>query len=409
MKRRNFIRTAGIGSLASLAHAQEKPGRFIGEVPPEHALSERASGMDPWIEVNLDHLIWNLSQIKKRANVRVMAVVKANAYGHGLAEVGNTLEKAGVDALMVGKLAEGLALRKAGIRCPILNFGPFGRDDGEAIVMNNLSQSVFTDEAFSLSETTAALKKRASIHIDIDTGMSRTGISYDRALLFIEKIAKLANLEIRGVSTTLTEDPEFDMEQLRRFQTVCAAAEKKGIALGLKHAASSAGLFESPELYLDMIRPGITLYGYYPNARTQKEDLLRLRPALKLLAKVVFVKDMAPGDSISYHRVFKAQKKMRVATVSIGYSDGYAPQLGGKGFVAIKGKKYPVMAAVTSNHVMVDLHDDPDIKVGDDVMLIDNQINSGLTADVLEAQSGVSDYKILIGLCSLIPRKSVSI
>jgi alanine racemase len=154
-----------------------------------------------------------------------------------------------------------------------------------------------------------------------------------------------------------------------------------------------------------MIRPGITLYGYYPNAQTQKEDLLNLRPALKLMAKVIFVKDMRPGDSVSYHRVFKAQKKMRVATVGVGYSDGYLPQLGGKGFVSIRGKKFPVMAAVTSNHVMVDLNNDQEIKVGDDAILIDNQKISGLTADVLEAQSGVSDYKILIGLNPLLPRR----
>lgn len=178
--------------------------------------------------------------------------------------------------------------------------------------------------------------------------------------------------------------------------------------MGLKHAASSAGIFESPEFYLDMIRPGITLYGYYPNGQTQKEDLLKLRPALKLMARVIFIKDMRPGDSVSYHRVYTARKKMRVATVGIGYSDGYLPQLGGKGFVSIRGNKYPVMAAVTSNHIMADLGDDHDIKVGEDVTLIDNRIDSGLTADVLEAQSGVSDYKILIGLNPLLPRKFVS-
>jgi alanine racemase len=157
-----------------------------------------------------------------------------------------------------------------------------------------------------------------------------------------------------------------------------------------------------------MIRPGITLYGYYPNAQTQKEDLLKLKPALKLMARVILIKDMLPGDSLSYHRVFKAQKRMRVATVGIGYSDGYLPQLGGKGFVSIRGKRYPVMAAVTSNHIMVDLGNDQDVKVGDEAILIDNQKNSSLTADVLEAQSGVSDYKILIGLNPLLPRKFVS-
>jgi alanine racemase len=366
---------------------------------------EMAGRKDPWIEVNLDHIRWNFSQIKKHVKVRVMAVVKANAYGHGLVDVALALEKAGVDGLMVGKLTEGLALRKAGLQSPVLNFGPFGKEDCEAIVVNNLSQSVYSEEAASLHEAASRFRNKASVHIDIDTGMSRTGIPYDKALPLIEKIASLTQIKIDGIATTLTEDSEFDREQLKRFREVCSAAEKKGISLGLKHAASSAGIFESSELYLDMIRPGITLYGYYPNAQTQKEDLLKLRPALKLMAKVIFIKDMRPGDSVSYHRVFKAKKKMRVATVSVGYSDGYLPQLGGKGFVSIRGKKYPVMAAVTSNHVMVDLGDDKDIKVGEDVTLIDNRIDSGLTADVLEAQSGVSDYKILIGLNPQLPRK----
>jgi alanine racemase len=405
MKRRNFLKTAGMGSLASLAYPKQKPGESIREFPPDGMPSEMVGRKDPWIEVNLDHIRWNFSQIKKHVKVRVMAVVKANAYGHGLVDVALALEKAGVDGLMVGKLTEGLALRKAGLQSPVLNFGPFAKEDCEAIVMNNISQSVYSEEAASLHEAASRFRNKASVHIDIDTGMSRTGIPYDKALPLIEKIASLSHIKIDGIATTLTEDPEFDREQLRRFREVCSSAEKKGISLGLKHAASSAGIFESPEFYLDMIRPGITLYGYYPNAQTQKEDLLKLRPALKLMAKVIFIKDMLPGDSVSYHRVFKAQKKMRVATMGIGYSDGYLPQLGGKGFVSIRGQKYPVMTAVTSNHIMVDLNNDQEIKVGEDVTLIDNQKNSGLTADVLEAQSGVSDYKILIGLNPLLLRR----
>jgi alanine racemase len=401
MKRRIFLETMGAGSLAALS---DPKGSWPQSAPAQER-NEMSSHMDPWIEVNLDHIGWNFSQIKQRVKVCVMAVVKANAYGHGLVDVALALEKAGADGLMVGKLTEGLALRKAGLQSPVLNFGPFGKEDCEAIVMNNLSQSVYSEEAASLHETASRFRNKASVHIDIDTGMSRTGIPYDKALPLIEKIAALSQIKIDGIATTLTEDPEFDREQLRRFREVCSAAEKKGISLGLKHAASSAGMFESPEFYLDMIRPGITLYGYYPSAQTQKEDLLKLRPALRLMAKVIFIKDLRPGDSVSYHRAFKAQKKMRVATVGIGYSDGYLPQLGGKSFVSIKGKKYPVMAAVTSNHIMVDLNNDQEIEVGDDVTLIDNQKDTSLTADVLEVQSGVSDYKILIGLNPALPRR----
>jgi alanine racemase len=153
-----------------------------------------------------------------------------------------------------------------------------------------------------------------------------------------------------------------------------------------------------------MVRPGITLYGYYPNARTQKEDTLSLKPALKLKARVVFVKDLAPGDSLSYLRAFKALKKMRVATVGIGYSDGYPPELGGKGFALIRDKRFPMLKAVTANHAMVDLGDDREVEIGDEVVLIDSTPGLALTADVLAEQCGLSDYRILIGLSPLLPR-----
>jgi alanine racemase len=404
MKRRKFFKTMGLGSLAAFPPVKMS-GEFIANDRSTNAGSEGHGHMDPWIAVNLDHIRWNFSQIKNLVKVPVMAVIKANAYGHGLKDVGKALEKAGADWLMVGKLQEGLMLRAAGIRCPILNFGPFDAQDCEAIVLNNLSQSVFSEETVSLNEAASRFKKKALVHIDIDTGMSRTGIPHDRALPLIEKIARLSQTRIEGVSTTLTEDAEFDREQLKRFLDVCQLAEKKKIRLGLKHVASSAGIFESPELCLDMVRPGITLYGYYPNSQTQKEDRLNLRPALKFMAKVIVITDLRPGDSVSYHRIFTARKNVRVATVGIGYSDGYAPQLGGKGLVSIRSKKFPVMEAVTSNHVIVDLNNDPEIQVGDDVTLIDNHKDSGLTAGRLADLSGISDYRILIGLNPLLQRK----
>jgi alanine racemase len=298
-------------------------------------------------------------------------------------------------------------LREAGIQCPVLNFGPFGKGDCEEITKKNITQSVYTQEAVYLDEKAARLNKTVCVDIHVDTGMNRVGVPYDQALPLIEKVSALSHLKIRGISTTLTEDKEFDREQLRRFLDVCSSAERKGIALGLKHVSSSAGIFYDPQFYLDMVRPGITLYGYYPSPETQKEDSLVLKPALKLLGKVVFVKELSPGESLSYHRSFAATKKMRIAAVGIGYSDGYPSQLVGKGAVLIKNKKYPVIAAVTANHAMVDLAGNPDIKIGDEVTLIDNQKNSGLTADVLEEASGVSSYKILIGLNPLLPRKYI--
>jgi len=406
MERRKFLNALGAGSLAVLARPEQAIRMRDDEErrPLQPPLQRTAGHRDPRIEVSLNDILWNYDQVKKRAKVPVMAVVKANAYGHGLVEVAKALEKAGAAAFMVGKLGEAGELREAGIRCPILNFGSYGREDGEAIVVQRISQAVYSEETRDLAEWASKLKTKASVHIDVDTGMGRTGVSTDQALPLIETISSLSSIKIDGVCTTLTEDPEFDREQMKRFLDICAAAKSKNIFLGIRHAASSAGLFESPDFFLDMIRPGIALYGYYPNARTRKEDALRLKPVLRLLATVVFIKDLRPGESLSYLRAFKVKDRMRVATVGIGYSDGYPVQMGGQAFVSIRNRKFPVLPAVTANHTMVDLKSDRDIQVGDEVILIDRAKETGLTADVLAERSGVGDYKLLIGLNPSLPR-----
>ncbi len=394
MNRRHFIKAMGTGSLTALAST---PNRQESAAGP--------GGLrDPRIEVNLAHLRWNLSQLKSRVKVPVMAVVKANAYGHGLAETSRALEKAGVHSLMVGKLQEAVALRNAGIRCPILNFGPFDRGDGGEIVRSKISQAVFTGEAAYLEEAATAAGETAAVHVDIDTGMGRTGAAPKEALPLIEKMASLPHVKIEGVCTTLTEDPGFDKEQLRQFLEVCGAAKAKGIPIGLRHAASSAAVFYPSEFYLDMIRPGITLYGYYPNARTKAADSLGLKPVLKLSARVTFIKELAPGEPYSYLRAFKAEGRTRVATVGIGYSDGYPFLFAGKVQALIRNRKFPVLEAITSNHTMVGLGDDRDIRVGDEVTLIDPDRSAGLAADDLAGLTGIGDYKILIGLNPLLPR-----
>jgi len=402
MKRRIFIETLGAGTLTAFPPA--RPARL-----PAGPQTEKPAGgrMDPWIEIDLDAIAWNFAQVKRLAKVPIMAVVKANAYGHGLVEVSKALEKAGADWLMTGKLAEAAALRDAGVRRPILNFGPFSGADIAEIVGRGISQSVYTEDAALLHEAAVKLGKRASVHIDIDTGMRRTGVPHDKALPLIYRLASLSGLKIDGVCTTLTEDADFDKVQIARFNEACSAAEKVGVALGLKHAASSAGIMDSPAYALDMIRPGIALYGYYPNARTRKEDALKLRPALKFKARVIFTADLEPGDSLSYLRAFKAPARMRAATLGLGYSDGFPQELGGKGFARIRGKTFPLLKAVTANHMMVDLGDNREVQVGDEAVLIDNARGSGMTADVLSGQCGLSDYRILIGLSPLLPRIAV--
>lgn len=400
MRRREFFEFLGIGSFAPLIHFER--GKPKSE--PEVRISR--GSMDPWIEVNLENIAWNLKKIKEFVKVPIMAVIKANAYGHGLVEVAKFLEKEKVEWLMVGKIEEAVKLRKSGIKCPILNFGPFSKEDCEIILKENFSQSVYTDDVFYLNELASKQGKIGKIHIHIDTGLGRTGIPYRHALSFIEKISKLKGIKIEGISTDLTEDTEFDREQIKRFNEICSSARERGLSTGLRHSASSDGILKLKESHLDMVRPGITLYGYYPSPQTQKEDRLSLKPALSFKAKVIYVKELLPGESLSYHRTFVAQKKELVATIGAGYSDGYPPQLAGKGEVLIKNKRFPVIASVTANHIMVNLKNDSEIKTGDDVILIGSEKDEP-TAFELSELSGLSVYKILIGLNPNLLRKYI--
>jgi alanine racemase len=400
ISRRNFLLISGIGSTSLFAHAWDK-GRTLLKSGKK---SPGQQSYDPWIELNLENMSWNLSQVRKVAKVPVMAVIKANAYGHGLAQIGKHLEKTGIDFLMVGKLQEALLLREKGISAPILNFGPFSSRDAKAIIQNNISQSVFDNKISSLSRAALKLGKQAKVHIHLDTGMARTGISYRDALAYIKTVSSLQRVLVEGISTALTEDDDFDKEQLRRFSRVCQEAEKEGISLGLKHAASSDGVLDLPSSHLDIVRPGITLYGYYPSEKTQKEDRLSLRPVLQLKCRVVDVKTLQPGDSVSYHRKFTAQKKEKIAIIPVGYSDGYPPNVIDKGFVLIRGKRFPLIAAVTANHCTALLEEDTAVSAGDEVVLLGHQEKEKITADEIGQWAEVSAYKILINLSPFLPR-----
>lgn len=429
MKRREFIRYlerggAATAALASLGGAigcrnagkgGEVPGAAAGLAADGVSAPETRSGImprttprgsrDPRIEVDLAAIGRNLERVRKRTNVPVMGVVKANAYGHGLIEVGSFLESAGVAALMTGKLDEAVRLRGAGARCPIANFGPFGPADAGEIISRGIRQVVATaDDLAALDAAADKAGAAAGIDIHVDTGMNRAGVPAGEALALIERAASLRGVRIEGISTALTEDPDFDREQLRVFVEVCEAAKSRGIDCGPRHAASSGALFGADDVFLDMVRPGIALYGYYPNERTMRENSLGLEPALRLIATITFVRDVKPGESLSYLRAVRIERPMRVATVGIGYSDGYPPVLGGKGVVRIGGRTFPVLPAVTSNHVMIDLGDDRTVRVGDEVVLIENQRGSDAAADSLAVASGGSDYKFLIGLNPLLPR-----
>jgi alanine racemase len=360
---------------------------------------------DPWLEINLDHMAWNLSQIRKRVHPRpIMGVIKANAYGHGLVEVGKFLEKQHIRFMAVGKLKEAIELIEKGIRTSILNFGPLSSGEAKQIAAHNISQSVYTDDIETLSEAAGKLKRKARVHNKVDTGLGRVGIPYYLALPYIKKVASLPNIIIEGIFTTLTEDEDFDKIQLLRFLHLCDSAKKGGIKVGLRHAVSSAGILSFAQAYLDMVRPGITLYGHYPSDKEHQERKIDLKPAMALKAQVIYVKNLRPGDAVSYHRKFTAKKESPVVTLPVGYSIGYPYQVAGKAEALIHGRRWPVIAAVTANHSTLNITGADQIKIGEEAVLIGRQGASEVTAEEIASWANTSVYKIVIDMNPQLPR-----
>jgi len=396
--RRKFFQLSGAAAAGLTVSGYEA----VASIPT----NQPKNPTDPWLEIDLKNMGWNLNQIRKKVNNRpVMAVIKANAYGHGLVKVGKYLESQDVAFLAVGKFQEALSLRENEVKTPILNFGSFSKHEAAEMVRNNISQSIYTDDFNLLSEAARKQNKTAKVHIKMDTGLGRIGVPYYKALHFIEKVAVSDGVKIEGIFTPLTEDEEFDKAQLQRFLEVCESAKKKGILLGLRHIASSAGVISSPETYLDMVRPGIAIYGQYPSTREYKARNIDLRPVMTLKTRVMYVKTLRPGDSVSYHKAFLAIEDTPVATLSIGYSDGYPNQAAGKAEVLLHGKRWPSVALVTSNHMTINISGSKDIKIGDEAVLFGKQGDNKIAAEELAAWAGTSVYKILIWMNPLLARE----
>ncbi len=397
VNRRAFLKRAGAASvgLAVWGNASSEAS------PPTHA----SRGADAWLEIDLNHIGWNLAQIRRRVNNRpVMAVIKANAYGHGLVEVGKALEKQQISYLAVGKVQEALRLREGGVTTSILNFGPFARDEAEALVRHDIAQSVFTDEVVYLAGAARALNRTAAVHVKVDTGLGRVGVPHDRALAFVATVASTPGISMAGIFTPFSEEEDFDRVQLDRFVQVCEGARQRGLDVGLRHAASSAGVISFPEAYLDMVRPGIAIYGQYPSVREYKARRIDLRPAMSLKTRVTYVKTLRPGDAVSYHRAFVAEQPTDVATISMGYSDGYPYQAAGKTEVIVQGRRWPAIALVTSNHMTLDVTGASGLEIGQEAVLLGKQGEVEISAEEVAAWAGTSVYKILIGMNPLLPK-----
>jgi alanine racemase len=376
---------------------------FVPHAFPSSAFNKAAPSpedlFDPWLEINASHVAWNVAQVRKRVQERpIMAVVKCNGYGHGLVGMAQILQKNGIRHFAVVKVEEALELRKNGIQGMILNFGSFTAGNAVDLVQNDISQSVFSEAVDYLAAAARKLGRRAKVHIKIDTGLGRVGVPYYEALSYIERVAAMPDIQIEGIFTTFTEEPDFDPVQLRRFLDVCEQAKKKGINVGYRHAASTDAVAKFPDAFLDMVRPGNCLYGL------EKWPNLDLRQSLSLKTRVLYIKKMYPGETIAYHRRYKVERESLIATIPLGYSDGYPWRAVNKAYALIRGKKWPVIAYMSANHVMLDITGAKDIRIGDEVVLFGQQGDEFISLTEIAELGDSSVYKVAIGMNPLLPR-----
>ena len=354
---------------------------------------------DPWLEIETRNFAWNVAQVRQRVENRpIMAVIKCNGYGHGLVGTAKALEKQNIQHFAVVKVPEAIELRNNNIDGMILNFGSFSRTEAEQLVRHDVSQSVFSETVDFLAEAARKLNKQAKVHIKVDTGLGRVGVPHPHALSFIEKVAAMNDIHIEGIFTTLTEEEEYDKVQIERFLQICDAAKKKGISVGIRHAASSLAVANYSGAFLDMVRPGNCLYGIEPLPN------LDLKPVLSLKTRVLLIKKMQPGDTVAYHRQYKIEKETLMATLPLGYSDGYPYRAVNKGFALIQGKRYPLVAYMSANHVFVDITGSSGIKIGDEVVLFGEQNGKRITTGEVAKWGDTSVYKVAINMNPLLPR-----
>jgi alanine racemase len=390
--RRTFL--AGAPALAALTLA--------GEQAP--ARQERHASFDPWVEVRGDHLRHNVEQVSRRAGGRpILAVIKNNGYGLGVENVARILEPlAHIRGFAVVKLHEAVRLREAGIHKPVLLLGPFDEPELREAVDRDIEPMVYTPVGPVLDRIAAARQRPVPVHVCVDTGIGRVGVPWEEAAAYIRDLAARPSVELRGTMMTFTEDPEFDPEQIRRFRSLCADLEGQGIKLGLKHAASSYGLFQRPDGFFDMVRPGMVLFGIYPEAAFRTMGVMELRPALSLKCRIIYVKQLREGESAGYNRAYRAERDVWVATLPVGHADGW-PRTAAQGArVRIGDRLYPVVASVSASHTIVELGDTTGVRIGDTAVCFDDQ--EGSRPEDVSAACGASVYDLTMHLNPLLPR-----
>lgn len=360
--------------------------------------------------IDLSAIHQNVANAKKllAPDTKLMAVVKADAYGHGAVEVAKEIDDL-ADAYGVAILEEGIELRQAGITKPILILGFTPQEQYPAMISYDIDTAVFQlDMAQKLSQTAIRMNKKAKVHIKLDTGMSRIGFSLNEASLDkIIQISKLQGIQIEGCFSHFARMDEKDKtsanKQLKAFCDFVKTLENEGVSLPIKHISNSAGITESPEAHLDMVRDGISIYGLYPSDEVQKEKL-SLIPAMELKTKVSFVKELDAGIEIGYGGTYTTTKKTVVATIPIGYADGYPRSLSNKGHVLIHGQYAPILGRVCMDQFMADVTDIAEVKEGDIVTLFGKDGKEQISVEEISEMAYSFNYEFVCDVGKRVPR-----
>jgi len=361
-------------------------------------------------DINLDAIYKNLEETKKviKPGTKVMAIIKADGYGHGAIPIAKVLNPI-VDAYAIAIIEEGIELRQMGIKKPLLILGVTPMPLYKDLVTYDIMPTVFKYEmAEKISEEAIKQNKIAKVHIAIDTGMSRIGFPINReSIQVIKKINELSGVEINGCFTHFATADESDKTfahiQAKRFKDFVEELEAEGVHIPVKHISNSAGIIEMDDYNFDMVRSGISTYGLYPSEEVSKEKL-KLTPAMEIKSYITFLKELEPGVGISYGLTYVTDKKTKVATIPVGYADGYPRALSNTGYVLIRGKRAPILGRICMDQFMVDVTDIADVSEGDIVTLVGKDGDEVITVEQLAAVNHSFNYEFVCDIGKRVPR-----
>jgi alanine racemase len=375
-----------------------------------------------WAEVDLEAIAHNVRELRRITNpaAHLMAVVKANAYGHGVIEVTRKALENGADFLGVARIEEGIELRKAGVKESVLIFGYTPPELAHKLIKFDLTQTVWSyTTAQALSDVGVSSNQKIKVHLKVDTGMGRLGLLPDchrppvteqnlmgNAVREAKSISLLAGLELEGVythfATADSSDKTYAGKQFEIFVDFLNELSRAGINPLLCHAANSAAIIDMPETHLDMVRAGIAIYGLYPSDEVNKRRIV-LKPAMTLKSKIVHLKKVPPGFKVSYGSTYKTQKPTTIASIPVGYADGFSRLLSSRGNMLVRGHRAPIVGRVCMDQTMLDVGHIPDVNLEDEVVIFGRQKDESITVDEIAVSLNTINYEIVSALTARVP------